>query len=63
MCRVMLMIRSSVLLLAFAFAWLPIRSMATEEKNMEDLLIMRDKGLARLYMEKWERYRAQSEQF
>ncbi|UJX41725.1 phospholipase D family protein [Desulfovibrio sp. JY] len=33
---------------------------AAEEKNAENLLIINDKGLARLYMENWKRHRAHS---
>lgn len=36
---------------------------AAEEKNAENLLIIRDPGLARLYMENWERHRVHSEMF
>lgn len=34
---------------------------AAEEKNAENVLIIRDQGLARLYMENWERHREHSE--
>jgi len=34
---------------------------AAEEKNAENLLIIRDSGLAKLYLENWERHRAHSE--
>ena len=34
---------------------------AAEEKNAENLLIIKDKGLARLYMENWERHQDHSE--
>lgn len=34
---------------------------AAEEKNAENLLIIRDTGLAKLYMENWERHREHSE--
>ena len=34
---------------------------AAEEKNAENLLIIKDKGLARLYMDNWERHRGHSD--
>lgn len=34
---------------------------AAEERNAENLLIIKDKGLARLYMENWERHLGHSE--
>ncbi|BAH76951.1 phospholipase D family protein [Solidesulfovibrio magneticus] len=34
---------------------------AAEEKNAENLLVIKDKGLARLYMENWERHQGHSE--
>ena len=34
---------------------------AAEERNAENLLIIKDKGLARLYMENWERHREHGE--
>jgi len=34
---------------------------SAEERNAENVLIIRDKGLARLYMENWERHREHSE--
>ncbi len=34
---------------------------AAEEKNAENLLIIKDKALAQLYMENWERHRGHSE--
>jgi phosphatidylserine/phosphatidylglycerophosphate/cardiolipin synthase-like enzyme len=34
---------------------------AAEESNVENLLIIRDKALAREYLENWERHRAHSE--
>lgn len=34
---------------------------AAEERNAENLLIIKDTGLARLYMENWERHRGHSE--
>ncbi|WP_075355221.1 phospholipase D family protein [Desulfovibrio sp. DV] len=36
---------------------------AAEEKNAENLLIIRDSGLAKLYLENWERHRAHSEMY
>jgi phosphatidylserine/phosphatidylglycerophosphate/cardiolipin synthase-like enzyme len=36
---------------------------AAEEKNAENLLIIRDKGLANLYMDNWERHRQHSEEY
>jgi len=36
---------------------------AAEEKNAENLLIIRDSGLAKLYMENWERHRVHSEEY
>lgn len=36
---------------------------AAEEKNAENLLIIRDPGLAKLYMENWERHRVHSEEY
>ncbi len=33
---------------------------AAEERNAENLIIIKDKGLARLYMENWERHRSHS---
>jgi phosphatidylserine/phosphatidylglycerophosphate/cardiolipin synthase-like enzyme len=35
---------------------------AAEEKNAEKLLIIRDKTLAKLYMENWDRHRGLSEE-
>jgi len=35
---------------------------AAEERNAENLLILRDADLARLYMENWERHRGHSDQ-
>ena len=36
---------------------------AAEERNAENLLIIKDKGLARLYMENWERHQDHSEAY
>ncbi|WP_246197992.1 phospholipase D family protein [Solidesulfovibrio aerotolerans] len=36
---------------------------AAEERNAENLLIIKDKGLARLYMENWERHKDHSEDY
>lgn len=36
---------------------------AAEEKNAENLLIIRDQGLARLYTQNWERHREHSEEY
>lgn len=36
---------------------------AAEENNAENLLIIRDLGLAKLYMENWERHRGHSDEF
>jgi len=36
---------------------------AAEEKNAENLLIIRDPGLAKFYMENWERHRVHSEMY
>ena len=34
---------------------------AAEEKNAENLLIIRDKGLAKVYIENWEKHKGHSE--
>lgn len=36
---------------------------AAEEKNAENLLIIRDPGLAKLYMDNWDRHRVHSEEY
>ena len=36
---------------------------AAEERNAENLLIIKDKGLARLYLENWERHKEHSEEY
>ncbi|BAH76751.1 phospholipase D family protein [Solidesulfovibrio magneticus] len=36
---------------------------AAEEKNAENLLIIRDPGLAKLYMDNWDRHREHSEEY
>jgi len=36
---------------------------AAEEKNAENLLIIQDQGLARLYTQNWERHREHSEEY
>lgn len=36
---------------------------AAEEKDGENLLIIRDAGLAKLYMENWEQHRQHSEEY
>ena len=36
---------------------------AAEERNAENLLIIKDKGLARLYLENWERHKDHSEEY
>jgi phosphatidylserine/phosphatidylglycerophosphate/cardiolipin synthase-like enzyme len=34
---------------------------ATEEKNAENVLIIRDRALAKVYMENWEKHKGHSE--
>ena len=36
---------------------------AAEERNAENLLVIKDKGLARLYMENWELHKGHSEEY
>ena len=36
---------------------------AAEEKNAENLLIIRDPGLAKLYMDNWDQHRVHSEEY
>jgi phosphatidylserine/phosphatidylglycerophosphate/cardiolipin synthase-like enzyme len=36
---------------------------AAEEKNAENLLIIRDKALARVYIENWEKHKGHSEKY
>jgi len=36
---------------------------AAEEKNTENLIILRDTGLAKLYMENWEQHRGHLEAY
>lgn len=53
--KVMVIDKSTVITGSFNF------TKAAEEKNAENLLIIHDQGLARLYLENWERHREHSE--
>ena len=46
-----------------AFADVHLDGNLAEERNAENLLIIKDKGLARLYMENWERHQDHSEAY
>jgi phosphatidylserine/phosphatidylglycerophosphate/cardiolipin synthase-like enzyme len=55
--KIMIIDRETVITGSFNF------TKAAEEKNAENLLIIRDKGLAKKYIENWEKHREHSERY
>ena len=53
--KIMIIDRETVITGSFNF------TKAAEEKNAENLLIIRDKALAKMYMENWEKHKGHSE--